>query len=73
MKIWKKKKENLLILISTVIGCVKISALASLVDIPIGISITSVVELKIYGIMGGIKTCNSAKKRERESEKRMIK
>ena len=46
--------ERLLILISTVTGCVSISAFASLVGIPIGITICK-VGLKICGIISEIK------------------
>ena len=46
--------ENLLILVSTVTGCVSISTLASLFRVPIGIT-SSAVELKIFVIIAGIK------------------
>ena len=46
--------EHLLILASLVIGCVSISAFASLAGIPIGIT-SSAVELKICAITAGIK------------------
>ena len=45
--------ERLLILISTVAGCVSISPFASLVGVPVGI--ISSIELKIYTITAGIK------------------
>ena len=45
--------EHLLILIPTVTGCVSVSAFASLVGIPIGITSSS-VGLKIYIITAGI-------------------
>ena len=45
--------EHLLILTSTVSGCVSISAFASLVDIPIGIA-SFTVELKVFAITAGI-------------------
>ena len=46
--------ENLLILISTVSGCVLISVFASLVNIPVGIT-SSAIGLKICAITVGIK------------------
>ena len=46
--------EHLLILISTVTGCVSISDFASLVGIPIGI-MSSTIGLKICVITAGIK------------------
>ena len=46
--------EYLLILASTVTGCVSISTFASLVGIPIGIA-SSAVGLKIFAIASGIK------------------
>ena len=50
--------EHSLILISTVTGCVSISAVASLVGTPIGITI-SATELKICVITAGIKKYKS--------------
>ena len=46
--------ENLLILASTVTGCVSISAFASLVAIPAGIT-SSALGIKICPITAGIK------------------
>ena len=46
--------EHLLILISTVTGCIPISAVVSLVGIPIGIT-TPVIGLKNCVIIAGIK------------------
>ena len=46
--------EHLLILISTVTGCISISALASLVGIPIAIT-SSAIKLKVCVITAGIK------------------
>ena len=46
--------EHLLILASTVTGCVSISSFALLVGIPVGIA-SSAVELKICAITAGIK------------------
>ena len=46
--------ENLLILSSTVAGCVSISAFASLVCVPVGI-MSSAVGINICAITAGIK------------------
>ena len=46
--------EHLLILVSTVTGCVSISTFASLVCVPVG-SMSSAVGIKICSITGGIK------------------
>ena len=46
--------ENVLILVSTVTGCVPISAFASLVCVPVGIK-SSAVELNICAITAGFK------------------
>ena len=57
--------EYLTILVSTVTGCVSISAFASLVGIAIAIT-TSATGLKIFAIAAGIKKYKSIiKKRER--------
>ena len=57
--------EYLIILVSTVTGCVSISAFASLVGIAIAIT-TSATGLKICAIAAGIKKYKSIiKKRER--------
>ena len=50
--------EQSLVAISTITGCVSISAFASLVGIPIGIT-SSKIGLKIYVITVGIKKYNS--------------
>ena len=46
--------DHLLIVISAITGCVSISAFASLVGIPIGIT-SSAIGLKICAITAGIK------------------
>ena len=46
--------EHLLILVSTVTGCVSISALTSLVGLPIG-NTSSAIGLKIYVATAGMK------------------
>ena len=59
--------EHLLILVLTVTGCVSISAFASLVVIPVGVS-SSVVEIKIYAITAGIKKYKSIIEKKEEEE-----
>ena len=59
--------EHLLILVLTVTGCVSISAFASLVVIPVGVS-SSVVEIKIYAINAGIKKYKSIIEKKEEEE-----
>ena len=59
--------ENLLILVSTVTGCVSISAFASLVTIFVGIT-SSAIGLNICAIIAGIKKYKSTiRKIEREA------
>ena len=59
--------EHFLILASTITGCVAISAFASLIATPIGIT-SSAIGLKICGITARIKKYNSIiKKREKET------
>ena len=48
--------ENFLILASTVTGCISISAFASLLGIPIGIT-SSAIGLKMCAIAAEIKKC----------------
>ena len=61
--------EHFLILGSTITGCVSISAFASLVGIPIGIT-SSAIGLKICAITAGIKTYKSIiKKKKKNHEK----
>ena len=61
--------EHLLILISTITGCVSTSAFASVVVIPIEIT-SSVIGLKICAITAGIKKHKSIiKKKKREHDK----
>ena len=61
--------EHLLILVSTVSGCVSISAFAYVVGILLGIT-SSVLELKICLITAGIKRCRSViQKKKRKQDK----
>ena len=55
----------MLIVISTIIGCVFISAFASLVDIPVGIT-SSLLGLKICVITAGIKKYKSMNKKNKK-------
>ena len=64
--------EHLLILISTVSGCVSISAFASLVDILIGIT-SFTVELKVFVITAGIEKYKSLiKKKKMKHDKTVL-
>ena len=73
-----KKHENVfrvfnytdqsLIVISTIIGCVSISAFASLVGIPIGIT-SSTIGFKICVITAGIKRYKSINKKKKKHDK----
>ena len=54
--------EHLLIVISTITGCVYISAFASLVGISVGIT-SSAIEVKICVITAGIKKYKSIDKK----------
>ena len=58
--------DHLLVVTSTITGCISISAFASLVGIPIGI-MSSRIRLKICVITAGIKRYNSNRK-EKEKE-----
>ena len=61
--------EHLLISVSTVSGCVSISAFAYVVGILLGI-MSSVLELKICLITAGIKRCRSViQKKKRKQDK----
>ena len=56
----------MLILVSTVTGCVSISAFASLVCVPVGIT-SSTVGIKSCAITAGIKKYKSIIKKKREN------
>ena len=60
--------EHLLIVASTVTSCVSISALASLIAIPLGIT-SSVVGIKICAITAGIKKYKSIIKQKKKHNK----
>ena len=57
--------KHLLILVSTVTGCVWISAFASLVCVPVGIT-SSTVRLKICAITAGNKNYKSIIKKKKK-------
>ena len=59
--------EQFLILASTITGCISISAFASLFGIPIGIT-KSVIGLKIYAIVSGIKKYKSLIKKKKRTK-----
>ena len=60
--------ENFLTLTSTITGCISISAFASLVGIPIGIT-SSAIGLKICVLAAGIKKYKSIKKKKKKNDK----
>ena len=63
--------EQLLILISTVTGCLSISAFPLLIDIPIGIT-TFALELNFFLITVGIKNYRSTTKNKRQKHDRIV-
>ena len=63
--------DHLLIVVSTITGCVSISALASLVDIPVGIA-SSAIELKICAIAAGIQKYKSIIKKKKKKHDKIV-
>ena len=63
--------EDSLIAISTITGCVSISAFASLVGVPIGI-MSFAIGLKICVITAGIKKCKSIMKKKRKKHDKIV-
>ena len=63
--------EHFLILASTISGCVSISAFASLVGIPIGIT-SSAIRLKICAITAGIKKYNSIIEKKKKKHDKIV-
>ena len=59
--------EHFLILASTITGCISISAFASSFGIPVGIT-SSVIGLKIYAIVSGIKKYKSLIKKKKRTK-----
>ena len=62
---------HFLILASTITGCVSISAFASLVGIPIGIT-SSAIRLKICAVNAGIKKCKSIIKKKKKKHDKIV-
>ena len=63
--------DHSLIVISTITGCVSISAFASLVGIPVGIT-RPAIGLKIGEITAGIKKYNSINKKKKKKHDKII-
>ena len=63
--------ENLLILVSTITGCILISAFASLVDINVGVTSSS-VGINICAIIAGIKKYNSIIKKKKKKHDKIV-
>ena len=63
--------DHSIIVISTITGCVSISAFASLVGIPIGIT-SFAIGLKICVITAGIKKYKSIKKKKKKKHEKIV-
>ena len=63
--------EHLLILVSTITGCVSISALASLVCALVGIT-SSGVGIKLCAITAGIKNFKSVRKKKKNKHDKIV-
>ena len=63
--------ENFLILASTITGCISISAFASLLGIPVGIT-SSAIGLKICAIAAGIKKYKSLIKKKKKKHDNIV-
>ena len=63
--------ENLLILASTVTGCVSTSAFAPLVCVPVGIT-CSAIRIKICAIIAGIKRYKSIIKKKKKKHDKIV-
>ena len=63
--------DHSLIVISTITGCVSISAFASLVGIPIGIT-SSATGLKVCVITAGIKKYKSTIKKKKKNHDKIV-
>ena len=76
---WKVQKtrkysnyvEHLLILASTITGCVSISAFASLVHVPVG-NRSSAIEIKVCAITAGIKKYKSIIKKKKKKHDKIV-
>ena len=63
--------EHVVILASTITGCILISAFASLIGIPIAIK-NSTIGLKICAIAAGIKNYNSIIKKKKKKHDKIV-
>ena len=63
--------EHLLILVSTVTGCISITVIAALVAIPVGIR-SSLVLIKLCKITGGIKKYKSITKEKNKKHDKIV-
>ena len=63
--------EHFVILASIITGCISISAFASLLGLPIGIT-SSVIELKICAITAGIKRYKSIIKKNKKKHDKIV-
>ena len=63
--------EHLLILVSTITGCVSISAFTSLVVVPVGIT-SSAVGIKMYATTAGIKKYKSIIKKKKKKHDEIV-
>ena len=63
--------ENIFILACTITGCISISAFASLVGIPIGIT-NSAIGLRICAIAAGIKKCKLIIKKKNNNRDKIV-
>ena len=63
--------EHFLILGSTITGCISISALASFVGIPVGIT-SSAIGIKICAVTADIKKCKSIIKKKKKKHDNSI-
>ena len=63
--------EHLLILGSTITGCVSFSEFASLVSVPVGIT-SSAVGIKLCGITAGIKEYKSIEKKKKKQHNKIV-
>ena len=63
--------EQFLILPSTITGCISISAFASLLGVPIGIT-SSVIGLKICAVAAGIKKYKSIIKKKKKNYDKIV-
>ena len=59
--------EHFLIFASTITGCIWVSAFASLIDVPIGVT-SSAIGLKICAIIAGIKKFKSIMKKKKHDK-----